>query len=194
MSYEEKRVKVKVFGTLPKSHKHLVAIPSVEGKSERLHTLAAQSFGRLAEAAEQAVGVKVLAASGWRAHKWASWAEYEKTMIAKYGSLADGRKKMAFDSPHETGLAVDFGTGGLEPRSATSDTQRKTPLHKWLVEHACEFGWHPYKNEPWHWEHAVSLESYSSGVIGEDDPGYVEPVSFDVGEDDEFVEEEELDE
>ena len=188
MSYDELRVKTKVFGTLATDNKHLTAIPSIPGKAERLHVLAAQSFGQLAAAVNSELGIVVLAASGWRAHRWKSWAEYEQTMIAKYGSVAEGRKKMAFDSPHETGLAVDFGTGGLEPVSATTDAQRKTPLHGWLVARAADFGWHPYKNEPWHWEHAVSLQSFASGVIAADDPGYVEPVSFAPEEEDEFVE------
>lgn len=191
MSYEEKRVKVKVFGPLPTSSPLLVDVPSIDGKQERLHTLAAAGFGQLAAAAGSALGIAVKSASGWRPHKWKSRDEYEKTMIAKYGSVAEGQKKMAFDSPHETGLAVDFGTGGLEPRSATTDAQRKTPLHKWLVEHAHEHGFHPYKNEPWHWEFPISQQAHASGVIAADDPGYERQVSFSAGDDDEdeFVEE-----
>jgi LAS superfamily LD-carboxypeptidase LdcB len=189
MGYEERRVYVKVFGAIPSTSPHLVAVAGVQGKDVRLHTLAADGFRRLAAAAEQALGIRVQAASGWREHKWKSREEYEKSMIAKYGSLAEGQKKMAFDSPHETGLAVDFGSGGLEPKSATMAAQRKTPLHAWLVEHAHEYGFHPYKNEPWHWEFPVSKVAHETGVIAAGDPGYEEQVSFGVEDEDEFVEE-----
>jgi LAS superfamily LD-carboxypeptidase LdcB len=30
---------------------------------------------------------------------------------------------------------------------------RHSPVHKWLFLHAHEYNWHPYHNEPWHWEY-----------------------------------------
>lgn len=196
MSYEERRVRAKVYGSLPGKSPRLVAVPGVHGKARRLHTLAAAALAALASAAERDVGVKILLASGWRKHKWASREQYEKTVIARFGSVAEGRKWLAYNSPHETGLAMDIGTGGLWPTKSTREQQKKTPLHKWLVEHAHEYGWHPYKLEPWHWELPLSLEAYERGVIGEDDPGPPEDVSFGIGdEEDEVVEElEELEE
>jgi LAS superfamily LD-carboxypeptidase LdcB len=80
------------------------------------------------------------------------------------GSVARGRRFLAFDSPHETGLALDLGCGGLAPVAATIARQRRTPLHAWLVANAWKFGFHPYQAEPWHWEHPVELGSYVAGA------------------------------
>ncbi|MCA9709740.1 MAG: D-alanyl-D-alanine carboxypeptidase family protein [Myxococcales bacterium] len=189
MSYEERRVRVKVYGSLPGTSPLLVAVPGVRGKARRLHTLAAAALATMASAAERDVGARIQLASGWRRHKWASRKQYEKTLIGRFGSVAEGRKWLAFNSPHETGLAMDIGTGGLWPTKSTRAQQKKTPLHQWLVEHAHEYGWHPYKLEPWHWEFPLSLEAYENGVVGEDDPGPPEDVSFGVGEEEDVVEE-----
>lgn len=169
MSYEEKRVTVKTYGVLPGGSDLLVEIPTAPNrKLQRLHKLAAQGLHVMAAAAASDLGIVLLGASGWRPHRWASWAAYEQAMIKQYGSVARGRKFRAFNSPHETGLALDFGCGGLEPRSATIPAQRATKLHHWLVEHAGYFGWHPYKNEPWHWEFPVSLQAFKTGVADSD--------------------------
>lgn len=165
MSYEEKRVTTKVYGTLSAGSELLVPVPTTVGSSpQRLHKLAAHTLDHMAEAVKRDLGIELRVASGWRAHRWKSREEYERTLIAKYGSVEEGRRWLAFDSPHETGLAADFGCGGLEPRSATADEQRKTPLSRWLVEHAWEYGWHPYKAEPWHWEFPAPLAAYRTGV------------------------------
>jgi LAS superfamily LD-carboxypeptidase LdcB len=170
MSYEEKRVLVKIYGSLPASSPLLVDIPTMLGKAQqRLHKLAAEGLGVMAKAAASDLGLVLLGASGWRPHRWASREEYERRLIRQYGSVAQGRRFLAFDSPHETGLALDFGCGGLEPRSSTIVEQRRTPLFHWLVANAWKFGWHPYKVEPWHWEFPMSLEAYHSGDADEDD-------------------------
>jgi LAS superfamily LD-carboxypeptidase LdcB len=62
---------------------------------------------------------------------------------------------IAFDSAHETGLAVDFGSHGLYPNTRTIARQRKTPLYAWLVEEGERYGWTNYDKEPWHWEHII---------------------------------------
>jgi LAS superfamily LD-carboxypeptidase LdcB len=176
MSYYEVRVRVADFGSLPEGSPLLVDVPAAPGRSlQRLHRLAAASLGRLAAAAKVGMGLDLLAASGWRPHRWSSRAQYEQFLVAHYGSVARGRLFLAFDSPHETGLAVDLGCGGLEPCSATRDQQRRTPLHRWLVENAWEFGWHPYLVEPWHWEHWVSQAAYESGTAAPDDAATAPP-------------------
>ncbi len=176
MSYEEKRVKVTELGTIAGTSPLLVEIPGTAGP-RKLHRLAAESFKVMAAAIQRDLGIEVKAASAWRPHRWTSRKQYEDTLIAKYGSVKAGRKWLAFDSPHETGLAVDFGVGGLAPVSKTADKQRTTPLHLWLVNHAHEYGWHPYKNEPWHWEYPLSLAAFKTGTPGAvDDPAG--PVSF----------------
>jgi D-alanyl-D-alanine dipeptidase len=165
MAYEEKRVTVAYYGTLPGDSPLLVSVPTTPGHApQRLHTLAAYACQPMAFAVKNDLGITLLIASGWRPHRWASRAQYEATLIQRYGSVAKGRLYLAFDSPHETGLAVDFGCGGLEPRSATIETQRQAPLFHWLVANADRFGWHPYKQEPWHWELPLSLHAYQSGV------------------------------
>jgi len=193
MNYEEKRVKVSELGTISGTSPLLVEIPGTSGP-RKLHRLAAEPFKVMAAAIKRDLGIDVKAASAWRPHRWTSRQQYEDKLIAKYGSVKAGRKWLAFDSPHETGLAVDFGVGGLEPVSKTADKQRKTPLHLWLVTHAHEYGWHPYKNEPWHWEYPLTLAAFRTGEPGAADEA-TGPVSFGGGEDEDedFVEELDLD-
>jgi hypothetical protein len=165
MSYDENRVLVKVYGSLPATSPLLVAVPTTPGHpTQRLHTLAAKALARMSAVAQAELGFPLLIASGHRPHRWTSYEEYTKTLVAKYGSLQRGRAFLAFDSPHETGLAMDFGCGGLEPRSATIVRQQQTPLWKWLVANAWRYNITPYKVEPWHWEHHVPLSDYSTGV------------------------------
>jgi hypothetical protein len=170
MSYEERRVRVKVYGTTASSSGLLVPIASV-GKARRLHTLAAAAFVGMAEAVKRDLGLALKVASGWRAHRWQSRQQYESVLVKRFGSVAEGRKWLAYNSPHETGLAIDIGVGGLWPSRSTASKQKQQPLHKWLVANAHEFGWHPYKVEPWHWEFPMSLQAFASGVVGPDDPG-----------------------
>jgi len=174
VSYEEKRVSTKFYGTLPSNSPLLEPVPTTLGhQPQRLHVLAAHALAPMASAVAQDLGIVLLGASGWRPHRWASWADYVAYVTKRYGSLEKGRLYLAFDSPHETGLALDFGCGGLEPRSATIALQKQTPLFKWLVENAWNFGWHPYKQESWHWEYPVSLSNYRSGMA---EPGPAPPL------------------
>ena len=162
--YEENRVTIKEFGSLPGDSELLVNIPTAPGHAQqRLHKVAAAALVPMSEAVEQALGFPILGASGWRPHRWSSRAQYEQVLIEKYGSVAKGRLYLAFDSPHETGLALDLGCGGLSPVSATIEQQKTTPMWKWLVDNAWQYGWTPYKVETWHWEHRISLSSYQSG-------------------------------
>ena len=165
-SYEEMRTPVSVFGSLPVDSPLLVDVPTTPGHAQqRIHKLALPDFLAMSAAVEKQLGFPLEVASGHRPHRWPSRQEYERVIIAKYGSVARGRLFLAFDSPHETGLPVDFGCGGLSPVSATIAWQRERPLHLWLMEYAWQYGWHPYKVEPWHWEHWVDLESYRTGEI-----------------------------
>jgi len=70
---------------------------------------------------------------------------------------------MAFNSPHETGLAFDFGSHGLAPISSTNAQQKRTPFYQWLVANAYKFGITPYAVEAWHWEVRVPKDSWASG-------------------------------
>ncbi|MBL9106697.1 MAG: D-alanyl-D-alanine carboxypeptidase family protein [Myxococcales bacterium] len=194
-TYVERRVSVRVYGTIGPDSPLLVAVPGTCGP-RRLHRLAAAALARMSAAAQQDLGLELRLASAWRAHRWQSRAQYEAVLLAKYGSIAEGKRWLAFDSPHETGLAVDIGVGGLKPSRASVDFQRQTPLHRWLVARAHEFGFHPYKTEPWHWEHPLSLAAYRSGVIAPDDAGPPEgALSFGLDdEDDDVLEDTDLEE
>ncbi|MCA9636928.1 MAG: D-alanyl-D-alanine carboxypeptidase family protein [Myxococcales bacterium] len=167
-NYQEKRVKVANYGTMKSSSDLLVPVPSVSSQC-RLHKLAAAAMEQMAAAIARDLGIELKISSGWRPHRWKSREDYEQTLIRKYGSVKEGRKWLAYASPHETGLAMDIGVGGLAPNRKTAAAQRKTKLHDWLVDNAHEFGWHPYKQEPWHWEFPVSRSSWESGEVGADE-------------------------
>lgn len=160
--YTERRVRVANYGRIARSSRLLVDVPGTDGKPRKLHRLAAGALGRLLAEAKDA-GLELLVQSGWRRHRWSSRAEYEAVLRAKYGSVERGNDYLAFDSPHETGLAVDFGTEGLYPRSGTIPAQRKTPAFAWLMTNAWRFGWRPYTAEPWHWECPLSLRAWTTG-------------------------------
>ena len=161
----ESRVITKVFGTLSDS-RLLVPVPTTPGHpQQRLHILAAQAFIKMSEAAQKDLGFPLLCASGWRPHRWDSWEQYVSFVTKKYGSLKEGQKWLAFDSPHETGLACDMGCGGLEPKKATIPQQLKTPLYKWLDQNEYLYGWSDYSREPWHKEYNIPLANYKSGML-----------------------------
>ncbi|MAG87327.1 MAG: hypothetical protein CMB97_08165 [Flavobacteriaceae bacterium] len=88
---------------------------------------------------------------------------FEIFLISEYGSVSKGRKLLAWHSPHGTGLAMDFGRNGLEPKSKTNSAQKKTTLFLWLKDNAHKFGLSPYTREAWHWEVLVPRENWSTG-------------------------------
>jgi LAS superfamily LD-carboxypeptidase LdcB len=156
----ENRVRVKDYGRLSATDPRLIPIASIPGKTCKLHYLAAAAFTAMCAACYIGTGIRLVAASGWRAHRWKSCAEYDAYLIAHYGSVDKGRKWVAFDSPHETGLAVDFGSGGLTPDRDTAQTQKLTLAYRWLRDKAHIYGWTPYLREPWHWEFHISLDDW----------------------------------
>jgi hypothetical protein len=177
-TYNEQRISVRIYGKLSGDSELLVPVPATGGP-KRLHKVAAAALLRMAEAVRRDLAIELKLASAWRAHRWQSREQYEAVLVAKFGSVAEGRRWLAFDSPHETGLAIDIGVGGLKPSRASVTFQRKQPLHQWMVAHAWEYGFHPYKVEPWHWEFPISREAYASGVVADDDPGPPINISFD---------------
>lgn len=157
------RVSVREYGVLKRGSPLLLPIASVNC-TQYLHWRAAESFAAIAIAVKAALNVELKAASAWRPHRWSSRKEYEDFLLRNYGSLAEGRRWLAFDSPHETGLALDLGVGGLWPTRKTIEQQRRQPLHRWLVKHAEDHGWHPYQAEPWHWEFPMDSAQYRAEV------------------------------
>jgi len=171
-TYAENRVKVGVYGSLPSDSPLLVPVATTTGRSrQRMHVVAASKLAAMSEAVLSSLGFSLLVASGWRPHRWTSFEQYRQSLIEKYKKpgLTDdeafrlGRTYLAFDSPHETGLAADFGCGGLLPVSATITKQRTTALWKWLRDNAWSFGFTPYISEPWHWECNIPLSVFRSG-------------------------------
>ena len=144
----------------------LVKIPdqwTTGSKIRKLHKLAMARVEAIIVSAA-AAGITLSVVSAWREHKWKSYESYKAKMIQEYGSLKEGKKMRAFDSPHETGLAVDWGKpSGLEPKSKTISAQKKTKAFAWLQQNAHLFGLTPYKEEPWHWEMKITKEAYITG-------------------------------
>jgi LAS superfamily LD-carboxypeptidase LdcB len=164
MSCVEMRTPVSVFGSLPSDSPLLVDVPTTLGHpQQRLHVLAAAAAEPMDAAIRADLGIEARTASGWRPKRFQTWDEYVAYVTTRYGSLERGRMFLAFESPHQTGLARDFGCGGLSPTSTTIEAQKKTPLYLWLCDNAWKYGWHPYKVEPWHWERWVDLPSYLAG-------------------------------
>jgi hypothetical protein len=164
----ENRVTTKEYGTLPSNSPLLVPVATTPGYAQqRLHILAAQAFDKMSIAVQEALGFPLLCASGWRPHRWKSWQQYQDFVTKKYGSLSEGRKWLAFDSPHETGLACDLKCGGLEPNRATIAQQIRTPLHKWLDQNEHLYGFTDYAPESWHKEMHISLNAYRTGIADE---------------------------
>lgn len=163
--YTENRVRITNFEPIIDSNdERLVEIPTISGRpTQKLHVLAAIRFLELGLAAQEAGFEAPLAASGWRTKTYSTREEYNAAMIATYGSVEEGRKWVAYQSPHMTGLAVDFGNNGLYPKSATNSQQKQTAFFKWLKKNAHKYGFTPYKREAWHWEVKIPLEAYASG-------------------------------
>ena len=171
--FTENRVYIRDFGNLPRSSPLLVPVPTYpHAKGQQyLHVLAAKRLKALSKAAARDGFPDIKIASGWRPHAWTSWDQYVDFVTRKYGSLAEGRKKVAYNSPHETGLAIDFGYGGVAPYFKAIDNpfglsnaqQKQTPFYKWLVKNAHKFGLTPYKYEAWHWEVNIPKYAWETG-------------------------------
>ena len=166
--FTENRVRRNAFGALPSDSPLLVPIPSV-GTTRKVHTLVAKRLEAMNRAWVAANPGKApfKAASGWRRHKWRSYKQYVDRMEAPpprgYGSLREGRKWMAYASPHETGLAIDFGNNGLTPKKAQISRMLREPAYRWLQHNAYKYGFSPYGNEPWHWEVQMPRDNWNSG-------------------------------
>lgn len=164
--YTENRVRISQgFEPIVNSNDpRLISAPTIPGKTvQKIHVLTHHRFLKLSEAAVEAGFDTPLLASGWRTKRYSTKEQYDAAMIEKYGSVAEGRKWIAYESPHMTGLAIDFGNNGLYPKSSTNSQQKQTPFFKWLKENAHRFGFTPYRREAWHWEVKVPIDAYASG-------------------------------
>jgi hypothetical protein len=179
MSYVENRVYVKDFATLPVDSNLLVPIATAPGhKQQYIHKAILPDFLGMAAACEADLGIPFLIASGHRPPLWDTREAYEADMIKQYGSVEEGQKWRAFASAHQTGLALDAGSGGLMPDSKTIPEQKKTKIYAWIVANAYKWKFAPYLREPWHVEHKVSINSFKAGVpdTEESSPVYQNPI------------------
>ena len=149
----EQRVCPWVHGTIGPEDSRLRRVASAHSKPEYLHVVAARAFNAVRRAVKQDLDIDLRVAAGWRAHRWKDRDEYEAFLQKKFGGIGpEAQKWVAFHGPHETGLAMDLGSGGLWPDSDTVEKQRQTPLYRWLKTNARRYGVRPYLLEPWHWE------------------------------------------
>lgn len=74
--------------------------------------------------------------------------------VKEHGSEAEARKWVAQTSEHSTGRAIDFDLGlPLSSNLAKSGAFEKVPAYQWLRGAAPQFGFTPYRREPWHWSY-----------------------------------------
>lgn len=159
----ENRVRYDKFGPIPAGDPRLVAVPTAGTRPQQyLHWIAARDFMEMREAAQKEAGLDLRLASGWRSQRFATEEAYNAFVIGEYGSVAEGRKYLAYKSAHQTGLALDFGSEGLAPTRHTIAQQRKTPAFLWLDDNAHRWGYHPYKVEPWHWGRNMTVAEHVS--------------------------------
>jgi hypothetical protein len=122
-------------------------------KAHKLFPEACESFVRMSECA-QTDGVVLWITSSWRSR---NKQEELRRRQPNPKAVAHG------NSPHMYGLAIDLHLGipGLEVNVDTRSPEKmarlvrmyRSPVYKWMMLRAREFGWYPYRLEPWHWEY-----------------------------------------
>jgi murein DD-endopeptidase MepM/ murein hydrolase activator NlpD/peptidoglycan hydrolase-like protein with peptidoglycan-binding domain len=134
---------------------HDPVVVKVPGKpSERLFPESCDVFVRMREAAK-ADGVRLEIGSSWR-------SAVKQAAISK--SQPNPKAAARGQSAHMYGLAVDLrlSVPGLNVAEASTRTAEKmanlvrmyrSPVYKWMALRAKDFGWYPYRREPWHWEY-----------------------------------------
>jgi len=165
--WKENRVRVKDYGgeaAIIKDKNSNLLTPV--GGGVKLHVLAAKRFLAMKKAAA-AEGINLIPVSGWRRHKWKSYAEYEAHIAKKYPN-GDGKKWLGFMGAHNMGLAIDIKDdvpNGLRVKKATEVTgqNKNSAAGKWLIANAHKYGFTPYKRETWHWECKLPTHAYTTG-------------------------------
>ncbi|MFC3816724.1 peptidoglycan-binding protein [Lysobacter sp. GCM10012299] len=144
----------------------------VPGQSgHRLYAEARDAFVRMRDAAQKD-GVKLAILSSWR-----SPSHQAKLSANQRNPNAVARGISA----HMYGLAIDLrmsvpallvletctrgfekctsadranpAKAGLPTKMANLVRMYRSPVYKWMLLRARDFGWYPYRNEPWHWEY-----------------------------------------
>lgn len=132
--------------------------------TQKLYAEARDAFTCMRDAAN-ADGVELFILSSWR-----SRTQQAAVSANQPNPIAAARKASA----HMYGLAIDLrmGVPGLPVKEINTRVDRitaakagtaakmgnlvrmyRSPVYKWMSLRAREFGWYPYRNEPWHWEY-----------------------------------------
>lgn len=163
-------------------------VRSVAGRQCLLHFRAAAAFEAMSHDWCSETGRSPLTVvSGWRLRKWPDWDAYVSDLKRRYAQrLANklgrvpttrevvryGRRFLAWESIHFSGLALDLRCHGLAPISATRFDQEGTELHNWLDDYVARqegvCGWVRYALEPWHLGYHITRPMWESLDSGED--------------------------
>ncbi|MEN9221920.1 MAG: D-alanyl-D-alanine carboxypeptidase family protein [Thermostichus sp. BF3_bins_97] len=151
----------------------LQVVGTYHGREIRLRQEAAESYRRMAEAA-QAAGIRLVPISGFRS---IADQEYLFFQLAQARALRPEERAAVSAPPgyseHHTGYAIDIGDAGF-PQFDTQEGFESTPAFRWLESNAARFGFElsfPRGNpqgvsyEPWHWRFVGdrnSLETFYS--------------------------------
>ncbi|MEN9224879.1 MAG: D-alanyl-D-alanine carboxypeptidase family protein [Thermostichus sp. HHBFW_bins_43] len=151
----------------------LQVVGAYHGREIRLRQAAAESYRRMAEAA-QAAGIRLVPISGFRS---IADQEYLFFQLAQARALRPEERAAVSAPPgyseHHTGYAIDIGDAGF-PQFDTQEGFESTPAFRWLESNAARFGFElsfPRGNpqgvsyEPWHWRFVGdrnSLETFYS--------------------------------
>lgn len=130
-----------------------VVVPVPDQSSHKLYPEARDMFVQMRNAAS-AEGIQLHIRSSWR----------NQQIQEQLRENQPNPKAVARLSAHMYGLAIDLRLGmpGLNIREANTRTPEKmanivrmyrSPVYKWMALRAREFGWYPYRREPWHWEY-----------------------------------------
>ena len=133
-------------------------------KPHRLFGEASDAFLRM-HAAAKVEGVDLVILSSWRSRARqaaASANQPNPTAVARkasahmYGLAIDLRMGVPGLPVKETNTRVDRATAtkaGTAAKMGNLVRMYRSPVYKWMSLRAREFGWYPYRNEPWHWEY-----------------------------------------
>lgn len=149
-------------GKIPDSELAYVNTPDGGKSVAKLNLNAAKDFNKMVEDAKKdGVNIKLSGAnSGYRKlgsdegdwkttcnnqgfTQWCAWKKYK----AKVGNEA----AYPGTSNHGFGSAIDV-----------ANCSRGSKVHNWLSKNSKKYGFEPYKNESWHWDHTGSITNSSN--------------------------------
>ena len=129
--------------------KHVKPIPDYP--KHLLNKYALDSFVKMKQAAK-GEGIEIVPLSTYR----------DPVADAKRAEEANNPNAIAKGiSPHGLGVAIDIkmSDGNKNYKETTTNPfsnimdMRSSPIYKWLVIFANDFNFHPFNQEPWHWEY-----------------------------------------